>query len=138
MVAVPAPETAYGYIEMESESQSEVAMTTQAIEENSHDVEAVVRSYFEDIPIMAEVAGCESHFRHTNEDGSILRGKVNRADVGVMQINLRYHELQAEKMGYDLHDLYGNLAYARHLYDEEGTRPWKASSACWTQTLAYR
>ena len=33
-------------------------------------VEEKVRSYFEDIPIMAEVAKCESHFTHVNPQTS--------------------------------------------------------------------
>jgi hypothetical protein len=99
-------------------------------------VEAHVRSYFADIPILAEVARCESTFRHTNPDtGAVTRGYVNPADVGVMQINEYYHGETAERMGLELTDLNDNLAYARYLYEREGTQPWSASRACWQSNL---
>ena len=100
------------------------------------DTEAIVRKYFEDIPVLIQVARCESTFRHTLSDGSVLKGKVDPADTGVMQINKRYHLKAAEKMGLNLDDLYDNMEYARHLYEKQGTQPWKASSPCWGRTLA--
>lgn len=111
-------------------SESEATLTTVA------DTEAIVREYFADIPVMIQVARCESTFRHTLADGSVLTGKVDPADTGVMQINKRYHAAAAEKLGLDLHDIYDNMAYARHLYEEQGTQPWSASSPCWSRTLA--
>jgi len=99
-------------------------------------VEEEVRSYFEDIPIMAEVARCESHFTHIDPTtGLVTRGRVNPLDVGVMQINEYYHEQTAENMGLELTNLEDNLAYARYLYEKEGTQPWSASSACWNDNL---
>lgn len=99
--------------------------------------ESIVREYFKDIPVMVAVARCESEFRHTLSDGTILRGRVDSADTGVMQINKRYHQTTANKLGLNLEDLFDNMAYARHLYEKQGTQPWKASSACWNRTLAY-
>lgn len=98
--------------------------------------EDAVRSYFKDIPVMIQIARCESGFRHTMADGTILRGVVDSADTGVMQINKRYHQSAASTMGFDLDDLQGNMAYARNLYEKQGTQPWSASSPCWGQTLA--
>ncbi len=98
--------------------------------------EAVVREYFKDIPVMIQIARCESTFRHTLADGSVLRGVVDSADTGVMQINKRYHERAAVAMGLDLDDIAGNLAYARHLYETQGTQPWSASAPCWSPVLA--
>ncbi len=98
--------------------------------------EAIVRSYFKDIPILVEIARCESTFRHTLADGSVLRGHVDNADTGVMQINRRYHEKTATAMNLDLDDIYHNMAYARHLYERQGTQPWNASAPCWRRTLA--
>lgn len=100
------------------------------------DTERIVRSYFKDIPIMIEVARCESTFRHTLEDGSVLKGVVDPADTGVMQINKRYHEKTALAMSLNLEDIYHNMAYARHLYEKQGTQPWSASAPCWSRTLA--
>ncbi len=119
-------ETAYGIIADAADSTS----ATIAI-----DTEAAVRKYFADIPIMIEVARCESQFRQTLPDGTVLRGKVNNQDVGVMQINTYYHGETAAKMGLDLENLYDNMAYARDLYERKGTQPWSASAACWSRTL---
>lgn len=88
---------------------------------------------------MAEIARCESRFRHVGENGSIIRGEENRSDVGVMQINEYYHEKTADTLGIDLYTLDGNLAYARSLYEREGTAPWNASKTCWgDQHIAQR
>ncbi len=94
-------------------------------------VEETVRSYFTDTPILAEVAQCESHFRQVSTNGSILRGIVNSRDVGVMQINERYHAKRAKELGYDIYTLEGNMAYAKVLYNQSGAQPWSASSPCW-------
>jgi hypothetical protein len=102
--------------------------------------EAKVRSYFADIPIMAEVARCESGFTHIDPaTGDVKHGHLNYQDIGVMQINERYHGAVSKKMGLNIYDLEGNLAYARYLYEREGTRPWNASKGCWhTDLIAMR
>jgi len=130
---VEVQETAYGHIASQNEAEIEAEVTTNNLAMNT---EAIVRSYFSDIPIMIEVARCESDFRHQLTDGTILIGRVDPADTGVMQINKRYHEATATAMQINLDDIYGNLAYARHLYEKQGTRPWNASMPCWGNTLA--
>jgi len=113
----------------------EVAETrlASAVTQNT---EAIVREYFRDIPIMIQVARCESTFQHTLADGSIIQGFVDNDDTGVMQINKRYHLKTATAMGFDLEDIYDNMAYARYLYERQGTQPWNASAPCWGRTLA--
>ncbi|MEN9921780.1 MAG: hypothetical protein RL097_56 [Candidatus Parcubacteria bacterium] len=130
---VEVQETAYGHIASQNEAEIVAEVTTNNLAMNT---EAIVRSYFSDIPIMIEVARCESDFRHKLTDGTILVGRVDPADTGVMQINKRYHEATATAMQINLDDIYGNLAYARHLYEKQGTRPWNASMPCWGNTLA--
>ena len=93
-----------------------------------------VTTYFSDIPIMVDIARCESRFRHTDTDGTVLRGLVNSADVGVMQINEYYHLVESKKLGYNIHSIDGNMAYARYLYEKQGARPWLSSSPCWSKT----
>lgn len=93
-------------------------------------LEEHVRDYFKDDPIMAEIARCESNFKHLSRSGKVMRGIVPE-DVGVMQINEFYHETKAKKLGFDLHTLDGNLAYAKWLYGKEGVKPWLASNKCW-------
>ena len=98
--------------------------------------ESIVRTYFHDIPVMVEVARCESGFRHNLKDGSVLRGRVDSADTGVMQINKRYHQSSAAAMSLNLDNIYDNMAYARHLFETQGIQPWNASARCWNNTLA--
>ncbi len=99
-------------------------------------IEHRVRAYFEDLPVMVEIARCESHFSQLDPiTGEVMRGRVDPADTGVMQINTRYHAKTAEKLGLDLNDLSGNLHYARYLYETQGTAPWNASRACWQPSL---
>lgn len=97
-------------------------------------VEEYVTEYFRDIPVMANIAFCESTFRQFDKDGDILRGKWNHLDVGVMQINEYYHAEPSLELNYDIYTLNGNLKYARHLYNKEGTTPWLSSSSCWEKT----
>ncbi|MFA5764254.1 MAG: hypothetical protein WC915_05600 [archaeon] len=95
------------------------------------DLEKKVKAYFKDDPILVDIARCESRFRQYDENGVTLRGKVNKGDLGIMQINEYYHAEKAESMGFNLHDAEGNLAYAKYLYEKEGGQPWISSSKCW-------
>lgn len=99
-------------------------------------VKEYVQEYFADEPIMIAVAQCESHFRQYGLDGNIYRGVQNNLDVGVMQINERYHLSDATKLGYDVYSVPGNVAYARYLYERQGTAPWSASEPCWGKKAA--
>lgn len=91
----------------------------------------VVREYFKDTPIMAEVAYCESNHRQFDENGNVLRGRVNSQDVGVMQINEKYHLGTSQKLGINIYTLEGNLEYGKYLYDTQGVAPWVYSKPCW-------
>ncbi len=155
--AASVPETAYGHIatteqvtpaevaEVKPLAALEAKPVTSAYVNTSYvaatqvplsNTEAVVREYFSDIPVMAEIARCESGFRHTLSDGSVLQGRVDSADTGVMQIKKRYHQATAHAMNLNLDSIYDNMAYARHLYETQGLQPWRSSSACWNRTLA--
>ena len=114
--------------------QIENRKTTKEIE-NIMGTEEYVRQYFSDIPIMIQVAKCESSFRHLDRDGEIHRGVVNSADVGVMQINERYHLERSEEEDYNIYTLEGNTAYARDLYERQGIKPWNSSKPCWGKYL---
>ena len=117
--------------------QARPVYTSATVVSDPSTVEAKVRDYFADIPIMIEIARCESTFRHHLPNGQVLRGYVDKADTGVMQINLRYHQATADRLGLDLEDIYDNMAYARNLYERKGTQPWNASAPCWrSQQLA--
>ena len=100
--------------------------------------EEYVRGYFKDIPVMVDIAYCESRFRQYDKTGEIFRGKVNNKDVGVMQINEFYHLDTAEDANYNIYTLEGNTAYARKLYEKYGTEPWNSSRPCWGPKLENR
>ncbi len=96
-------------------------------------VKKIVSEYFADVPVMANVAFCESSYKQFNEDGTVMRGWMTPEDVGVMQINEGYHGERAKKAGIDLHTIEGNMKFARLLYNESGTKPWSASKSCWSK-----
>jgi hypothetical protein len=115
---------------------SETKVKGIALVNSNLSTEETVRSFFKDIPILIDVARCESGFTHYEpQTGEVKRGHMNAADLGVMQINEHYHGTAAERMGLSLSNLQDNLTYARHLYEQEGLKPWKASKPCWEHNL---
>lgn len=99
----------------------------------SKEVESYVREEFADAPILIEIARCESTFKHFDENGKPIRGKTNKQDIGVMQINQEYNGDAAKKLGYDIETIQGNVAFAKYLYDKFGAQPWSASAPCWAK-----
>lgn len=102
------------------------------IEEIADDVtiKELVENEFGRGHVMVHIARCESHFRQFN-GGESLRGRVNPKDIGIFQINEKYHLATAKKKGLDIHTVEGNIEYARYLYDTKGTAPWIWSKPCW-------
>jgi len=98
-------------------------------------LEKYLRENYADTPILVDIARCESTFTHYDKKGEIIRGKANNADVGVMQINEKYHLENAKKLGIDIHTVDGNIAYAKYLYEKFGSEPWSASSPCWGKSI---
>lgn len=88
--------------------------------------------------ILLRIGGCESGGgvlnppRQFNEDGSVVRGKVNPKDVGAYQINTYWNGAKAKELGYDLFTEEGNTRMALWLYEHQGTRPWNWSKFCWS------
>ena len=80
--------------------------------------------------IMRKIAVCESNDRHFDEGGKVVIGKYDIHDIGRYQINLRYWEDKAKKLGYDLYSEDGNEAFAMYLYGKYGTEPWSRSRWC--------
>lgn len=111
--------------------ENQPIVETKDKEEKPINTETYVKNYFSDTPILAEIAKCESSYRHFDKEGHVLRGVKNDQDVGVMQINEAYHLDKAESLGYDIYTIDGNMAYAKYLYEEQGARPWLSSSGCW-------
>jgi len=105
---------------------------SESVSGDSRSIEAYLREEYADEPILIDIARCESNFRQFDSDGEVMRGKANPADVGVMQINEKYQGDTAKILGLDIYTIEGNVAYAKHLYEEQGTKPWSASSKCWS------
>ncbi len=92
-------------------------------------------------PIFHRIAFCESSDRQFDENGKVLRGAVNPADVGRYQINTNHWSDEAKNLGHDIMTEDGNEAMALYLYKKYGTKPWKSSQKCWDksdQALANR
>jgi hypothetical protein len=97
---------------------------------NPDAVEAKVRQEFADIPVMISIAKCESSFTQYDTVGNPMYGGSGGM-VGVFQVAASVHNDAAKDLNLNITTLEGNLAYARHLYETEGTVPWLASASCW-------
>jgi hypothetical protein len=100
-------------------------------------VEAEVRDHFKDVPIMVEVARCESRFRQFDEETGEPLKNPNSSATGVLQLMASYHREPAKRMGYNIDTLEGNLGYGEALYEQQGLKPWEESRYCWEKHLAY-
>ena len=76
-------------------------------------IEMYVRSKYVNEPILIDIARCESSFHQFDKKGNVIRGQVNKDDIGVMQINENYHADLAQKLGYNIYTLQGNVAFAQ-------------------------
>ncbi|MEK7155945.1 MAG: peptidoglycan-binding domain-containing protein [Patescibacteria group bacterium] len=99
------------------------------------DVESVVRAYFGETPVMVDIARCESKFRQYTDSGNPLYGGYQGKMVGIFQVYEDIHAAYAKGLGMDIYTTDGNMAYARLLYEREGTKPWISSFPCWGQDL---
>ena len=91
-------------------------------------------------PALRPVCGCESSYDGTAEgepqqfeiDGVTVRyGRINHSDRGMCQIN-SIHRDEARSMGMDIETASGNVAFANHLYETQGLKPWNWSKPCWS------
>lgn len=137
MLAIGALLIPWHFTKALSVKESPIEIPETVIEESIIVVEEpkterqIIEEYFKDIPIMVDVARCESTYRQFDENGNVLRGKVNSQDVGALQVNEYWHLKTSKQLGLDIYTLKGNLAYGRYIYSQEGTKPWNASSGCW-------
>lgn len=88
---------------------------------------------FNDIPLLQKICKAESGNRQFNKDGSILRGVVNKSDLGFCQINETINNDLARKLGYDIYTEQGNKDFAVYLYLTRGSQPWDASKPNWSK-----
>jgi hypothetical protein len=112
--------------------KSPAAASIQKVNVSLNDgVRDLVKKTFANAPKMVKIGECESNFRHYAKDGTVLKGKKNPKDTGVMQINRTANEQTARNMGLDVFKLEDNLKFALYLYKTQGTKPWNPSRTCW-------
>jgi hypothetical protein len=89
--------------------------------------------YFPDAPYMLYIANCESRgLIHRDKTGQLRPNSERKSSAGgVFQLLLKLHgpEMQERDLDPERFDHY--LKFVRHLYDERGVQPWKASRSCW-------
>lgn len=88
---------------------------------------------YRDFELLVRIAQAESNIRQFAKDGSVLRGRQNPMDVGIFQINEKYHLSDSQKIGYNIYEPEGNIKFAVELYSREGTRPWNWSKGKWSK-----
>lgn len=103
---------------------------------NPETVEERVRDFFADTPVMIEIARCESNFRQFTDAGNVLRGGSGGGMVGVFQFFESVHTSAATSLGHDITTLEGNIAYAKHVYEQQGTTPWNSARSCWENAVS--
>jgi hypothetical protein len=84
-------------------------------------------------PVLQRIAQCESHGQHWTRDGKVMRGKRNRHDTGLFQINTIVWGKKAQELGYDIRTPEGNTHMARYLFENYGSVPWQSSATCWNR-----
>lgn len=94
-------------------------------------IEKISAHYGVDGAVALDIARCESRLQQYHEDGSLVRGRKNRRDVGVFQINEKYHLERSRAEGFDIYTTVGNIGYAMWLMGRDGNRHWRWSENCW-------
>ena len=84
-------------------------------------------------PVMHRIAQCESRGQHWTKQGRVVRGKQNRHDTGLFQINTIVWGKKAQDQGYDIYTQEGNTRMARYLFENYGSVPWQSSAVCWNR-----
>src|ERR1051326_3112727 len=95
----------------------------QLVMPTNEGIEARVTAYFPDAPQMVAIAKCESGFRQYGPSGAPLAGGAAGNYIGVFQISSG-HAAEAMSLGMDIYRTDENLAYAKFLYQKQGTALW--------------
>lgn len=86
----------------------------------------LIRQHFPENPhLFVEIARGESGLKQWHTDGRVVRGIVDRDDTGLFQINRRYWDEEAKRLGLDYeNDIVDNIKMARHIYETQGVTAW--------------
>lgn len=96
--------------------------------------------------VLLDIAWCESNmsqdkkgynYRYKIVDGQKVK-YLWSTDIGYWQINDYYHLEDSKKLGIDIYTYEGNRDYALLLYNKNGVKDWGASSACWSDIVAWK
>lgn len=83
---------------------------------------------FSELPIELQfIAICESGGR-PNAIGPY-------GEVGLLQIHPKYHAITSKKLGFNIYEPRGNMAYGFYLYKVNGLKDWSPSKSCWQKML---
>lgn len=122
-----------------------VLLGVETVQSNTIEYQASPRSTQEESkpinhvlhPALIPICSCESTGRpdqtprHFDSRGNVIKGKQNKHDIGICQINELYHGEASTKLGLDIYKENDNIAYANRLYASEGSKPWNWSKGCW-------
>lgn len=92
------------------------------------------------MPLMLQKICSAESGKQFNKDGSVVRGAIDKSDIGYCQINERYNNDYARKLGLDIYSEQGNKEFATILFNERGVQPWDASKCTtngWGWKLGY-
>ena len=90
----------------------------------------------ESVVILEKIAKCESGGKQFYPNGTLVK-RINNdgsIDFGKYQINDKRHEHIAAKLGMNIYTEEGNEAYAKYLFNQQGSEPWFPSKPCWRPT----
>lgn len=84
-------------------------------------------------PILEKICQAESGGRQFNKNGDVLRGAVNKSDIGYCQLQETIWNDKARKMGYDIYTEQGNKDMALWIFNHYGSEPWYLSKKNWNK-----
>lgn len=105
----------------------------QTKEVNPPNIKTLIVEAFPKDKEMVAVAYCESSLEQYDKEGKVVENPKTH-DIGVFQIN-PVHFQEAEKLGFDLSTVSGNIGFAQWLLKTEGLNAWYSSAKCWTGNL---
>lgn len=83
-------------------------------------------------PILKKIAKCEG-VTQFDKKGNVVKGRVNKSDIGLLQINEKIWGAKAKELGYNIYTEEGNIAMGKWLLANYGSAKWYLSSACWNR-----
>ncbi len=102
-----------------------IADNTNLIKEQNAMAEEIAGSR-DTARVLQAIIQCESGF----DPKALNKNSKHSLDIGLFQINTRWHQATAKKMGLNIYDTADNVKYGLYLFEKEGIHPWKASKKC--------